>query len=178
MKVAITGTALIFSAMTAFGMDPATCPLHEQHMKEAPARGDAEHGAAVDGRHDTLIASHETTRHTFRLLEDGAAIELRALDGEQPTVDQVRTHLRSIAGQFAKNDFGTPEFVHGRKPIGVAAIQRLHSSIAFRYEDVDRGGRVRMTTSNAEALAGLHEFMRFQIIEHRTGDSGKVEAAR
>jgi hypothetical protein len=176
MKVGIIGSVLVLAAGAALAMDPATCPMHEQHMKQAAARGDAAHGAEVDGRHDTLVASHETTRHTFRLFEDGGAIELRAkAPAAAETVDAVRTHLREIAAQFASNDFGTPEFVHGRQPAGIADMHRLHASIAFRYEDVDGGGRIRMTTADAAAVSAIHDFMKFQIIEHRTGDSTKVQ---
>ena len=170
MKIGITGAVLVLAAGAALAMDPATCPMHEQHMK---------HGAEVDRRHDTLVPSHETTRHTFRVLENGGAIELRAKDpaaGE--TVDAVRAHLREIAAQFSRNDFSTPAFVHGRQPAGIADMQRLHASIAFRYEDVERGGRVRITTSDRDALSAIHDFMKFQIIEHRTGDSPKVDRRR
>jgi hypothetical protein len=136
-----------------------TCPMHAHD---------------VDARHNTLVPAQ--THHAFRLFTDGGAIELRADDAnDQPTIDAVRAHLRDIAAQFAKNDFRTPAFVHGHAPDAVAAMQRLHDAIAFRFEPLDRGARIRITTSNAEALAALHEFLRFQIDEHRTGDSGKVE---
>lgn len=163
--------------------DPAKCPLHEEHMKAAAAAkdpsapiGDAKHGAGVDARHDTLVASHTTTRHSFRLFRDGGAIELRAVDAaDQATIDNVRAHLKDIAAQFQKNDFGTPAFVHGRPPAGVAGMQRLHHSIQFRYEQVDGGARIRMTTAQPEALASIHDFLKFQVIEHRTANSGEVE---
>jgi hypothetical protein len=35
--------------------------------------------------------------------------------------------------------------------------------------------RPRITTSNPEARSAIHEFLRFQISDHATGDSGKVE---
>ena len=34
-----------------------------------------------------------------------------------------------------------------------------------------RGDQVRIATSNPEALRAVHEFLRFQIRDHRTGDS-------
>jgi hypothetical protein len=176
-------TANILSAQS---MDPATCPLHEQHMKEAAAKaqnqpvvamGDMKHGAEVDGRHDTLVASHETTRHSFRLFADGGAIELRANDpGDKVTIDAVRSHLHEITAEFVKKDFSTPAFVHGRAPAGVAEMERLHDAISFRYENVDGGGRIRMRTANADALKAIHDFMKFQVVEHRTQNSGQVEA--
>lgn len=159
----------------------ATCPMHEEHMKAAAAtaKGDAKHGAEVDMRHDALVESHESTRHAFRLFPDGGAIELRANDaGDVKTIDGVRAHIKNIASQFEKKDFSTPAFVHGRPPAGIAEMERRFDAIAFQYEEVDRGGRIRMTTQNGEALAAIHDFMKFQVTEHRTGDTGKVEADR
>jgi hypothetical protein len=170
---------LITTPLFAQTMDPATCPMHEEHMKAAKAvvpNGDAKHGAGVDARHDSLVASHETTRHSFRLFRDGGAIELRATDqADQPTIDGVRVHLKDIAAQFKKNDFSTPAFVHGREPAGVAGMKRLHDAIRFRYETVDGGGRIRMTTANDDALASIHDFLKFQVVEHRTSNTGVVE---
>jgi hypothetical protein len=39
----------------------------------------------------------------------------------------------------------------------------------------ERGGRIRITTNNKEALAAVHEFLRFQIADHQTGDSTEIE---
>ncbi len=190
LTISIAALALSFSAFQAAAApDPAKCPMHEQHMKAAADAatatseqsvapiGDAKHGAEVDGRHDAMVASHETTRHSFRLFADGGAIELRATDpADSATVDGVRAHLHEITAQFVKNDFSTPAFVHGRTPAGVAGMQRLHDAITFRYQSVDAGGRVRITTSNPKALAAIHEFLKFQVIEHRTDNTGTVEA--
>jgi len=174
MKTAITLAALLFSA-SAFSAtptpDPATCPLHEQHMKDA-----AKHAADVDARHDTLVASHETTRHSFRLFADGGAIELRATNpADAATIDAVRGHLHEITAQFVAKDFSTPAFVHGKQPPGIAEMTELHDSITFRYETLDGGGRIRMKTSDPRALAAIHDFLKFQVVEHRTDISSKVE---
>ena len=37
-----------------------------------------------------------------------------------------------------------------------------------------QGARVRMSTRNPEALNAIYEFLRFQIKEHKTGDSLEV----
>jgi hypothetical protein len=182
-------TALLLGATVhAQSSDPATCPLHAEHMKAASegtttshedhvvASGDAKHGAAVDSRHDSLVMSHEVTSHSFRLFADGGAIELRANDSkDSATVASVRTHLHGIASEFTNKDFKTPTFVHGYTPDGVKQMERLHASINYRYEDVDSGARIRMTTHNPEALSAIHDFLRFQVIEHRTANSSKVE---
>jgi hypothetical protein len=176
----ITFVLALFLTTTASNTpDPATCPMHAEHMKAA-AKADpdteASHGAGVDHRHDTLGMSHDTTHHSFRLFADGGAIELRANDGaDEKSVAAIRKHLREIADAFAGNDFTTPAFVHGNPPDGVAEMARLHDTIDYRYEDVATGARVRITTKDAAALAAIHEFLRFQVREHRTGDSGEME---
>ncbi|HYC91410.1 MAG TPA: hypothetical protein VEO54_19470 [Thermoanaerobaculia bacterium] len=169
--------AIAFFVVALASNDPmASCPMHAQHMAAARADGSAEHGRHVDSRHDTLGMSHTKSTHSFRLFADGGAIELRATDkADEATVAAIRKHLREIAAQFEKGDFSTPAFVHGSRPDGVAQLERLGKEIAYRHERVDGGGRIRITTRNAEALAAVHAFLRFQVIEHRTGNSGSVE---
>ena len=49
-------------------------------------------------------------------------------------------------------------------------MQRLNQSIAFAFQETDRGARVVIETSNAYAIAAIHDFLRYQIREHATGD--------
>ncbi len=164
-------------SLTLLADDPqSSCPMHAQHMAAAKADGSAEHGRHVDGRHDTLGMSHTKSAHSFRLFADGGAIELRAKDpADEATVAAIRAHLQDISPQFAKGDFSTPRFVHGYPPDGVAQLEQLRDDITYRYQQVDGGGRIRITTRSAEALAPIHAFLRFQVTEHRTANSGKVE---
>ena len=166
----------VLALVLAGAMDPATCPMHAEHMKaKAKADGSAAHGSAVDRRHDTLGVAQDASKHTFKSLKDGAAIELRATDpSDTKTIEAIRAHMQTIAEQFAANDFSTPHFVHGKTPDGVEDIERLHAGITFKYEPLPEGARVRLTTTNAEALKAIHAFMRFQNIEHRTGDEANA----
>ena len=54
-------------------------------------------------------------------------------------------------------------------------MKQLKAAIKYRYETLERGGRVRISMHDAEALAAIHEFLRFQIKDHQTGDSVEVE---
>lgn len=182
-RIAIALTLSLIAAGTIVAEDHApksgamdACPMHAQHAK---ADGSAAHGAEVDARHDTFGMSHAASAHSFRLFADGGAIELRANDAnDRATIDAIRTHLQTIVAQFHDGDFSTPAFVHGYKPDGVAAMEHARKDIAYRYEALERGGRIRITTRSAAALAAIHDFLRFQVAEHRTGNSGKVEADR
>ena len=113
--------------------------------------------------------SQETTKHTFRLFSDGGAIEVRAKD--DATLKLVREHLRVIAKSFAAGDFSKPQEVHDRLPEGAAKMKELRSEITYRYNDLASGGQVRIKTKSPRALEAIHEFLRFQIREHKTGDS-------
>jgi hypothetical protein len=43
-------------------------------------------------------------------------------------------------------------------------------AIRYRYDETPAGGRVSIVTTDAEALAAVHAFLRYQIVEHKTGD--------
>jgi hypothetical protein len=49
-------------------------------------------------------------------------------------------------------------------------MRRLKSEIKYEFEQIEQGGRVKITTSNREAIDAVHEFLRFQIADHQTGD--------
>jgi hypothetical protein len=84
--------------------------------------------------------------------------------------DQIRTHLSQIAGMFTAGNFETPLFIHGEMPTGVADMKRLRHVIGYRFETTEQGGRVRITARSQEAIQAVHEFLKFQITDHQTGD--------
>lgn len=71
---------------------------------------------------------------------------------------------------FAAGDFDTPMLVHARTVPGTPVMSRLKSEITYAFEETERGGHIRITAKNAEALAAVREFLRFQIEDHQTGD--------
>jgi hypothetical protein len=138
------------------------------------AQDSHEHG--VDQRGDHVMGfSHEKTMHHFRLLSDGGAIEVTAKEpADVESRDQARMHLSHIAKMFAEGNFQAPMQIHDRVPPGVLVLQELKKKVSYRYEDIDGGGRVRISTMNQKALSATHDFLRFQIADHRTGDSTTV----
>ena len=54
-------------------------------------------------------------------------------------------------------------------------MTRLRSRIQYEFQSTERGGRLRITTADAKALAAVHQFLRFQIEDHGTGDKTSVE---
>jgi hypothetical protein len=46
----------------------------------------------------------------------------------------------------------------------------MKSSLKYTYSETPRGGRVDIVSTNAEAVKAVHQFLRFQITDHKTGD--------
>jgi hypothetical protein len=114
----------------------------------------------------------EKAIHHFRLLPEGGAIEITANDpSDVASRDAIRQHVAKIATMFGRGDFNIPMLVHGQKPPGADTMMRLESTISYAAENLPNGGRVDITTANSEALNAVHDFLRFQIQEHKTGDS-------
>ncbi|HTS28335.1 MAG TPA: hypothetical protein VMH81_20825 [Bryobacteraceae bacterium] len=132
-----------------------------------------DHHTAADRRGDHVMGfSHEKTTHHFRLYPDGGAIEVSANDPKDTeSRDQIRMHLSHIAGMFAAGNFKAPILIHDEVPPGVPELQRLKAEISYRFEEIPNGGRVRIATKNQEALSAVHEFLKFQISDHRTADT-------
>jgi hypothetical protein len=123
----------------------------------------------------TMGFSHDKTAHHFRLKDDGGSIEVAAISSDdEASRDQIRRHLKHIAEMFSEGDFSAPMFIHGQTPPGVETMKRSKAEIKYRYEEIDRGAKVRIMTANAEAVKAVHEFLRFQIQDHRTGDPMEV----
>ncbi|HUM13103.1 MAG TPA: hypothetical protein VLT82_19295 [Myxococcaceae bacterium] len=134
------------------------------------------HGAAVDQRGDEGMGfSRRRTEHHFTLTGEGGVISADALDAaDAATRDSIRSHFAHIARAFASGDFHLPMFIHDRMPPGAETMQRLRKDISYRAEPTERGARVVIRTANPEALQAVHAFLRFQISDHRTGDSPAV----
>jgi len=134
------------------------------------------HHTGVDQRGDHVMGfSHEKTTHHFLLYKDGGAIDVSANDAKDTASrDQIQMHLGHIARMFAAGDFNAPMLIHDRVPPGVPVLQRLKADVKYEFQKTARGGTVRITTANAEALKAVHEFLRFQITDHRTGDPADV----
>lgn len=117
------------------------------------------------------------TTHHFSLYEDGGAIEVSVNDpSDTSNRDAIRAHLPHIAQMFGAGDFEAPMEVHAQQVPGTAEMSKLKDKLAFTYVETPRGGRVDIVTSDKEALAAVHAFLKFQISDHHTNDSTRVTA--
>jgi hypothetical protein len=134
------------------------------------------HAEGVNERGDRVMGfDHEKTTHHFLLYADGGAIEVTANSAEDTeSRDQIRKHLGHIARMFSEGNFKAPMLIHEQTPPGVPVMQRMKAEIRYAYEETERGGRVSIKTGDVEALAAVHDFLRFQIKAHKTGDTTEV----
>jgi hypothetical protein len=57
-------------------------------------------------------------------------------------------------------------------------MERDKAKIEWKYENTDAGGRVVVATKDGEDRKAIHEFLRFQIEDHQTGDSTEIGVNR
>jgi hypothetical protein len=144
---------------------------HEEHRKQME-----KDNALKQRGTEAMGFDQDAATHHFRLTPTGGAIEVTVESGsDDSVVAAVRNHLRSIASEFAQGDFGKPVATHGEAPAGVAVMQKSGAAITYRYEDLPRGGTVRMAATDGRAVQAIHQFLRYQITEHRTGDPLEVK---
>ena len=134
------------------------------------------HHAKVAERGDHVMGfDHAKTSHHFLLSPAGGSIEVSANDpADTASRDAIRGHLEHIASMFSEGNFDAPMLIHDQVPPGVPAMKRKKALIAWKFEETETGGRVRITSKDAEALAAIHEFLRFQIEDHQTGDPTEI----
>lgn len=162
---------LVVGVLQLAAQDMQSCPMHKEHMKEA-----VQHQADVEKHGDEAMGfPHDKTSHHFHLYSDGGAIEVTVNDTkDSQNMQAIRSHLAHIVTMFSNAEFSIPMFVHDQVPPGVPVMKDKHAEISYRFEELPAGGRVRIKTRNPDALKAIHDFLRFQIGEHRTGDTTDI----
>ena len=151
---------------------PASSSDHPCPMHASKIGGTDTHHAMVESHGDQAMGfPHDKTTHHFRLAKNGGTIEVTADDpNDSASVDAIRMHLTHITEMFARGDYSTPMFVHDTIPPGVTTMKLVKEKIHFAYNPLEAGGRVSLVSEDAVAQAAIHDFLRFQITDHRTGD--------
>jgi len=185
MKHVIRLVAVLAFLVAGVALADAQSQSHDGHQRQSEKsksnqKTDHNHDSNLDGvnrRGDAVMGfSHAKTAHHFMLKPDGGVIQVEANDANDVASRvQIRQHLKHIAKKFSEGDFAAPMFIHAQAPPGVSAMQRLKAEIKYEFEERERGGLVRISTNNPEAVKAIHEFLRFQIKDHQTGDSGEIE---
>lgn len=112
----------------------------------------------------------------YYLVKNGGVIELSAKDAnDTATIAAIRKYLDSQKDLFEKGKNDTDAEVHGKVPDGLAAIKKFRNEINFFTAKTDNGAVLRMFTVNDQARQAIHDYLKFQIAEHKTGDSPTVD---
>jgi hypothetical protein len=161
LKVWLISAALILSMAVLPSASSAQNDAKHEHHHDMTSRGNGAMG----------FDATKTTHH-FLQNPSGGTIQVTANDpADTASRDAIQHHLQHIALHFKEGDFDIPMFVHDQVPPGVPAMKRLKAEISYVYVGMDCGGRVEISTKNSEALTAIHDFLRFQIQEHHTGDT-------
>lgn len=170
LVVALLGGALFCSCALLNAQDSEKQSAPQcQHKASHDPQYDHE---AMMGRGEKGMGFSQTkTTHHFLLKPDGGVIVVWANDAEDAaTRDQIRMHLTHIAHSFAEGNFDIPMFVHDQVPAGVPEMKKLSGEITYPFKETDSGGKVIVSSRSPEAIQAIHEFLIFQIREHKTGD--------
>jgi hypothetical protein len=156
----------LLAAVLAFALQHPAMPAgmsHEEHLKQMAKDAELKKRGTL-----AMGFDQDKTVHHFRASATGGSIEVEVTDpADSGSRDQVRSHLKEIAADFAKGDFAKPFQTHAEVPPGVPSMERLKADIRYKYEETPRGGMVRISTSNPEALEAIHEFLAYQAREHQ-----------
>ena len=156
MAIGLTAALLIHGQQAQKPDSSMTQP----RMEEMNKRGDQAMGF-----------DHLKTTHHFIMARDGGSIQIEANDAkDKQSRDLIRMHLRHIATMFGDGNFEIPMLTHAEAPPGSEVMQKLKGEIKYQYKETERGALIRISTSNADALQAVHDFLRYQIKEHMTGD--------
>jgi hypothetical protein len=133
--------------------------------------------SAMEGRGDHVMGfDHDKTTHHFTLTKTGGTIQVTAnVSSDSASRDHIRMHLQHIAKAFSAGDFTDPHEVHAEDPPGIPVMKDRKDKISYQFESIARGGRVVITTEDTKAVEAVHDYLRYQIREHKTGDSIAVQ---
>jgi hypothetical protein len=152
-----------FSCLFAKGQTPSPSP--EEHFSGVNSRGDQAMGFG-----------HEKTTHHFHLFTDGGSIEIASNDPtDTDSQKAIREHLSMIATKFTNGDFTIPMFIHDTVPPGAETMKRLNNKIHYLVSNTVGGAQIRITSQDPDAIQAVHDFLKFQIKDHQTGDPLAVQ---
>ena len=143
------------------------------HASHAARADSAFAGMQHRGRH-AMGVDQATSKHLFMPLPDGGRIALQTAESDVNGPATVRAHMRTIADAFAAGNFDIPGYVHAGRVPGTDVMREKRALIRYQTTELSHGGEVRITTTDPAALSAVHEFLAFQMSEHRTGNPGGV----
>ena len=163
------GIVILLGGASAAAVQHASMPAgisHEEHLRQL------QKDEALKQRGTLAMGfDQDKTVHHFLLSAAGGAIVVTTKDADDAkSIAQVRAHLQEIAAAFGQGAFDAPVATHAELPPGAAIMAANARLITYRYEERAAGAAVRIETDDAHTLVAIHDFLRYQIMEHKTGD--------
>jgi len=150
----------------------AGCTTSAPATGAGPAPADSSFHALQHRGERAMGVDQYTSTHRFDALPDGGRVELQRDVDDPEGVATIRAHLQEVSAAFAAGDFSTPAFVHMREMPGAADMARLRDRISYAYGPLPRGGQVRITSQDPEAIRAIHAFIGAQRMDHHSGGAG------
>jgi hypothetical protein len=142
----------------------------------ACSSGSDRHFAGVQGRGRVAMGVDQyTSTHVFESLPDGGRIELQRDAPDSAGRARILAHLEEVAVSFGSGDFTVPGFVHAQHVPGTAVMAARRAEISYKVESLPRGGALRLTTGDSQAVAAIHQFLAFQRRDHRAHGAGSED---
>jgi hypothetical protein len=162
MKIALT----ILAVCVTFGL-AAQADSQADHHAGVVERGESNAGMGF---------SQTTTTHHFILTPNGGIVRVTASDPKNTEqIETIQMHMQQIAQMFSEGNFSIPHFVYDQTPPGDPTMKELKEAIRYSAEPLSNGGRIKIETSSPEGITAVHDFLRFQIKDHETGDPTTVQ---
>jgi hypothetical protein len=161
-------TAIVFGG-TLSAAQHSSMPAgmsHEDHLRQMAKDAELKQRGGL-----AMGFDQDKTVHHFFLKHTGGAIEVTAKDAaDAASIGQIRSHFRDIAKSFGKGLFDKPVATHAEMPAGAHSMAVNKERIRYRYEERAAGAAVMIETDDGPTLNAIHDFLRYQIVEHKTGD--------
>jgi len=140
----------------------------------ASAQTDAHHDAVNQRGDQAMGFMHSKTTHHFVLKPYGGDIDVSTNDPKDTdSRDRIRHHLSMIQKKFSSGDFTDPMFIHDRVPPGVPEMKS--GKVSYEFAQTPQGARLKVSAQDEKTIAAIHDFLKFQIEDHQTGDPKAVQ---
>lgn len=114
--------------------------------------------------------SDRVNRH-FYVLKNGGAVEITAKDAnDESTIKAIQSYLKKESDMWTKGNFDTVAAVYGKAPESTVQLKKLRDNVTYAVVPEENGAVVRMLTVNPMAKTAIHDYLKFQIEQLKTGD--------
>ena len=154
-------------AFSLVALPLAACDVRDPGGSGAVTVADSAFAALQERGAAAMGVDQYASSHVFEDLPDGGRIVLRRDSIDAAGTEVIRAHMRDIAQRFAAGDFAIPGMVHAQVVPGTDVMAARKAHLTYVADTLPRGGQVRITTRDAEALKAVHAFLAFQRMDHR-----------